>query len=57
MTFKIRNMNEEAAIDILNWRYDPPYDFYNNELNSDSMKEMLEDSYSIVLDQNDSALT
>ena len=54
MTFKIRNMNEEAAIDILNWRYDPPYDFYNNELNSDSMKEMLEDSYSFVLDQNDS---
>ena len=45
-------MSEDYAVEILNWRYESPYDFYNNEVNSDSMKELLGDSYFIVLDQN-----
>ena len=52
MKFTIRNMNEDYAVEILNWRYESPYDFYNNEVNPDSLKELLGDSYSIVLDQN-----
>ncbi len=53
MPLFIRNMSEDFAVQILNWKYDTPYDFYNNELNPDTLKEILENSYYIVLDQND----
>ena len=53
MPLVIRNMSENFAVQILNWKYHTPYDFYNNELNLDTLKEMLENSYYIVLDQND----
>lgn len=46
-------MSEEFAIEILNWKYPAPYNMYNNELNPDTLKEMLEDLYSIVVDEND----
>ena len=52
MKFTLRNMSEDYAVDILNWRYESPYDFYNNEVNPDSLKELLGDFYFIVLDQN-----
>ena len=51
MKYTIRDLSEDYAVEILNWRYESPYDFYNNEVNPDSMKEMLGDSYFIVLDQ------
>lgn len=53
MQLFIKNMNEEFATEILNWKYPAPYDLYNNELNPDNLKEMLEDSYSIIVDEND----
>ncbi|WP_045520816.1 hypothetical protein, partial [Neobacillus niacini] len=53
MQLFIRKMSEDFAVQILNWKYQTPYDFYNNELNSDSIKEMLENPYYVVLDHKD----
>ncbi|KKK38113.1 hypothetical protein WQ57_09840 [Mesobacillus campisalis] len=53
MQLNIRNMNTDFAEEILDWKYAAPYDFYNNELTSDALKEMLENQYYAVLDQND----
>ncbi|MCQ6268208.1 GNAT family N-acetyltransferase [Fictibacillus sp. WQ 8-8] len=51
MQLSIVDINEDFAVNILNWRYDAPYDFYNNEVSPDSMKEMLENSYRVILDR------
>ncbi len=53
MQLFIKEINEKIAVDILHWKYEAPYDFYNNELNHEAIKEMLENSYYAVLDQND----
>ncbi|MFF2174997.1 GNAT family N-acetyltransferase [Lysinibacillus sp. NPDC058147] len=54
MQFYIKEMNEVYATDILNWKYDEPYVFYNNELCDESLKEFLENPYySIVNDQKE----
>ncbi|MGE7946951.1 GNAT family N-acetyltransferase [Lysinibacillus sp. NPDC093688] len=54
MQFYSREMNEMYATDILNWKYDEPYDFYNNELCDESLKEFLESPYySIVNDKEE----
>ena len=45
MQFYIREMNEIYATDILNWKYEEPYDFYNNDLCDESLKEFLESPY------------
>ncbi|MDQ1145665.1 ribosomal-protein-alanine N-acetyltransferase [Bacillus sp. SORGH_AS 510] len=36
--------------EILNWTYQPPYEFYNNECTEDSLKELLNGSYYAVVD-------
>ncbi|WKA60230.1 GNAT family protein [Planococcus shenhongbingii] len=38
-------MDKDTAENILNWKYDSPYDFYNNELNEEELAEMLNGSY------------
>jgi len=54
LQFFIREMNEIHATDILSWKYDPPYDFYNNELCDESLKELLDNTYySIVNNQEE----
>ncbi|WP_427136962.1 GNAT family N-acetyltransferase [Psychrobacillus psychrodurans] len=45
MKLFIENMNEEIAKDILSWEYEKPYDFYNNELTDQEIKERLDGSY------------
>jgi ribosomal protein S18 acetylase RimI-like enzyme len=47
--FKVENMNEAFAKEILNWKYESPYDFYNNDLNQDTLNELLNGSYYAVL--------
>ncbi|WP_033543795.1 GNAT family N-acetyltransferase [Planococcus sp. CAU13] len=48
MNFTSEPMTEATATLILKWRYPYPYDFYNNELNDESMSEMLEGTYRAV---------
>lgn len=45
MQFYIREMTEIFATDILGWKYEEPYDFYNNDLCDESLKEILESPY------------
>lgn len=52
MKLHIDKMSTDAAMDILNWRYDPPYDFYNNEQTAEAINEMLAESYFSVFDDN-----
>ncbi|ANU11572.1 hypothetical protein A1A1_02325 [Planococcus antarcticus DSM 14505] len=44
-------MNKKTAEEILNWKYDPPYDFYNNELSDPEMAELLNGTYFAVLSE------
>lgn len=46
-------MTEELATEILDWKYMKPYDFYNNELTSDVIREMLDNPYYAVSGNND----
>jgi [ribosomal protein S18]-alanine N-acetyltransferase len=43
-----RKMTREIALNILNWKYDPPYDLYNNEVSEDAFSELLNDGYIAV---------
>ncbi|WP_099157496.1 GNAT family N-acetyltransferase [Virgibacillus ndiopensis] len=52
MEFTIKNMNEKLATEILKWKYVKPYDFYNNELDDESLQEFLENQYFAVVDQD-----
>lgn len=52
MNFSIVNMNEESAKDILSWKYVKPYDFYNNEITDENMKEILNGTYYAVINDN-----
>lgn len=51
MQLSIQKISKNDAIQILNWKYNAPYDFYNNEENEESIKELLENSFSIVVDE------
>ena len=51
MKLFIENMNREMANDILNWKYDPPYDFYNNEITEEAMMEILNGSYYALVNE------
>lgn len=53
MEFSSRKIERQDAIDILNWRYDPPYDLYNNEVCEESIKELLNFNYLAIFDEND----
>ena len=52
MKLFIENMNEEIAKDILTWKYEKPYDFYNSELTDEDMKERLNGSYFALVNDN-----
>lgn len=53
MQFFIRNMTEYLAIEVLSWKYEAPYDFYNNDLCSENIRELLEQNYYAVVNEND----
>lgn len=44
-------MTRELAMNILSWNYDPPFDLYNNEVNEESIKELLDEAYFAVKDE------
>lgn len=51
MELKVVNMNERYAFQILNWKYEPPYNFYNNEYTKEALEELVDSSYYALLDK------
>jgi [ribosomal protein S18]-alanine N-acetyltransferase len=51
MNWTNKEMTEEFAREILQWQYESPYDLYNNELNDEGLKELLDDTYVAVVDE------
>ncbi|MGM9965890.1 GNAT family N-acetyltransferase [Rummeliibacillus sp. TYF005] len=51
MNLFMENMNEEMAINILKWKYEEPYDFYNNEITYESKQELLDHSYYAIVNE------
>ncbi len=52
MELFIQRLSRKQAVEILNWKYPAPYNFYNNEENEESIKELLGSLYSVVIDEN-----
>lgn len=50
MQLKVHAIDEFLARDILNWRYEAPYDFYNNEFSLEAFQELLNQSYFAIVD-------
>ncbi len=54
MHLHIEKMTENKARHILEWKYEEPYDLYNNEETDEALHEMLDGSYYTLLnEQND----
>lgn len=54
MNLHIEKMTENNAKHILSWKYEKPYDFYNNDVTEENLKEMQDGSYYALLNgQND----
>ncbi|MED4039020.1 GNAT family N-acetyltransferase [Niallia taxi] len=49
---KATKMTKALAEVILDWKYEPPYDFYNDNNKEESMKELLEEPYFAVLNDD-----
>lgn len=50
MKWTIEEMNEKRASEIISWKYEAPYNFYNLTESEESLKELLEGGYRAVLD-------
>ncbi|RLL44906.1 GNAT family N-acetyltransferase [Oceanobacillus piezotolerans] len=50
MLLQVRKMTEKYATEVLCWKYDKPYDFYNQILSSGAIMELLTYKYYVVLD-------
>ena len=53
MMLYVKEMDEIFAEEILSWKYEAPYDFYNNDYSVDAVRELMNQSYSTVLDDQD----
>ena len=54
MQLHIKKMTVKKARHILAWKYEEPYDFYNNEGTDEALEEMFDGSYYALLnEQND----
>lgn len=53
MKLHICSMYEEQAQEILKWKYEEPYDFYNNEPSAEAMDELLAGGYYAVCDEHE----
>ncbi|OFW75715.1 MAG: hypothetical protein A2201_00770 [Alicyclobacillus sp. RIFOXYA1_FULL_53_8] len=48
MNFVTHFMDARTATEVAGWSYQPPYDFYNMDVNEESMAELLNGSYQVV---------
>ncbi|GAA0329651.1 GNAT family protein [Bacillus carboniphilus] len=53
MEYNIRQITDEIAKQILCWKYETPYDFYNSELTEENVRELVDDTYHVVFDNHD----
>ncbi|MGG4547654.1 GNAT family protein [Rossellomorea marisflavi] len=51
MNWTITELNRKAAEEILAWKYEPPYDFYENERSEEAVEELSGGEYRLVLDE------
>ncbi|SIT91154.1 Acetyltransferase (GNAT) family protein [Edaphobacillus lindanitolerans] len=51
MQLQVKGMEEDFAKEILGWRYEEPYDFYNNEATEEEIAELLDGSYRVLLNE------
>lgn len=49
MEFTTRKMVDKYAIEILRWKYEVPYDLYNNILSGEAILELTRNSYKAIL--------
>ena len=47
-----RKMTKLLATDILSWKYEPPYDLYNNDVTDDAISELMNEGYIAVEDES-----
>ncbi|ADU29531.1 GNAT family N-acetyltransferase [Evansella cellulosilytica] len=52
MNFFIENLDDKMAKQILSWKYEKPYDFYNNEVSEEALNELLDGSYKAITTDN-----
>ncbi|MFZ7942673.1 MULTISPECIES: GNAT family N-acetyltransferase [Bacillaceae] len=50
MRLFVKKMDEIFAEEFLTWKYEAPYDFYSNEYSAGAIAELLNGSYSVILD-------
>ncbi|WP_415816797.1 GNAT family N-acetyltransferase [Mesobacillus thioparans] len=51
-----KKMTRDFAVTILNWKYDSPYDLYNNEVCDESINELMYGGYRAVVDREDALI-
>lgn len=52
----VKKMDTTYAEEILSWKYEAPYDLYNNELNDESLKELLNNDYKAIVNSIDEVI-
>lgn len=53
MAFSQQRMDKQTALKILGWKYEEPYDFYNNEVSEEALGELLDGSYQAVFEDGE----
>ncbi|MRG87840.1 GNAT family N-acetyltransferase [Salinibacillus xinjiangensis] len=51
MSLSIQEMKQSMAKTILSWKYEQPYDFYNNEETEEALQELLDGSYFAIMNE------
>lgn len=53
MEFTTSKMTDNCAIEILKWKYEKPYDLYNNVLSGEAIMELTSSSYKAILSNDE----
>ncbi|WP_369436041.1 GNAT family N-acetyltransferase [Lysinibacillus fusiformis] len=53
MQLFVREMNKRFATELLHWTYNAPYDFYNNEFTTETLKEILDNPYQAIVNDKE----
>lgn len=51
MRLYIEDMNDALAMEILTWKYEVPYDFYNVEYSNEAVEELLNQNYFAIVNE------